>query len=250
MKFKYQLFIIIFSLCLMSTEAYSQFFLGGRVGVNMSTLSSNVYMREYQENANFTPKISVGVGALAYLEIGPYVSLQPEIMYTRYGSKNFVDYEEEGVANSRFTGDWNVSLHYIETPMMFKLSLNTDGFDPFIEFGPYVSWMFAANLEAKVFDHNNDVKLSEDYGLDYRKDIDGTILNKKDFGFKVGIGGAIKLSKGIGFFSFRYSRGLRDVFQYSSDNLKKESTYNGSFVLTIGVALELRKSNSDKVYYY
>ena len=228
-------------------SSFSQIYFGGRVGMNMSFLSVQPELIKYNKVSELVPKLNIGIAALGYFELGPYIAIQPEVIYNRKGLKSRVDVKLEG--DTLLTGDWNYSFDYIELPLLFKLSLNSDGFDPFIEFGGYYGYMFHAKYEEEAY-FNNEQILKNDYSSDFEPNADGESLNQNEYGFKIGIGGTLELSKGVAFFSIRYSQGLTDLINYQTVPTDYEETYNRVFQLTLGYAFEVRRNTKDKVYYY
>ena len=231
----------------MSLVGQSQIFFGGRVGLNMSTLSIQPELIDYNKVSDFVPKLNVNIAALGYFEIGPYFALQPEFIYNRKGLESQIDASLG--EDTLITGEWDYSFDYLELPLMIKLSLNSDGFDPFIEFGGYYGYMINAHYEASAY-LNDEQILSEDYDFEFENDNLGRSFNRNEYGFKVGVGGTLTLSKGIAFFSIRYSQGLTDVVSYQTKPSDYKATYNRVFQLTLGYAFELRSNTDKKIYYY
>ena len=246
MKKNIQIILLLFILS-NSTLSFSQIYFGGRVGLNMSFLSVQPQLIKYNKVSELVPKLNVGVAALGYFELGPYFAIQPEVIYNRKGLKSRIDYRTEG--DTLLTGDWNYSYDYIELPLMFKVSLNSAGFDPFIEFGGYYGYMINAKYESDAY-FNNDHILHEDYTSDFKPNTNGNKLNRNEYGYKIGIGGTLKMSKGIGFFSIRYSQGLTDIISYQTKPDDYQKTFNRVFQITLGYAFEIRSNTSKKVFYY
>jgi len=232
----------------MSTISYSQIFFGGRVGMNMSMLSLQPELVQYNAISDFSPKLNVNIAAFGYFEIGPYIAIQPELVYSRKGLKSTIDKRFGEDQDSLLTGEWTYALDYFELPLMIKLSLNSEGFDPFIEFGGYYGYMVYANYQAEAY-LNNEQILDDEFSFDMGGN-GNEKLQRNEYGFKLGIGGTLELSKGIAFFSIRYSQGLTDIISYNVKPEGHQESYNRVFMLTLGYAFELRKDNSDKVYYY
>ncbi len=235
------LFCIVF---LTGFSGMAQVFFGGKASVNMSMLSQQPRIEEFDEDASFAPKLGMEIGGAAYFQINPYFSIQLEANYARKGLKsNLINYEFN--KDTIVDGEWNYTYDYLEIPLMFKLSLGSEGFNPFVEFGGYYGYMVYASQSSKSFINN---KL---YQKDKRKGFnaftEGSSLNRSEYGFKVGIGGAIKASKGLIFFSIRYSQGLTDILKYNAGN---SAVNNRVFQLSIGYLFELRGNSTDKIYYY
>jgi len=244
---KIKTILLIAFLIANTTLSYSQIYFGGRAGINMSFLSVQPELAKYNTVSELVPKLNVGIAAVGYFEIGPYFAIQPELIYNRKGLKSKIDMRMDG--DTILRGDWNYSFDYFEVPLMFKLSLNSQGFDPFIEFGGYYGYMFHAKYEAEAY-YNDEEILRENYTANFEPNAYGESLNRNEYGFKIGIGGTLKLSKGVAFFSIRYSQGLTDIMNYQTmpDNYKKN--FNRVFQLTLGYALEVRTNTKNKIYYY
>jgi hypothetical protein len=231
-----------------SLSSYSQAYIGGRLGLNMSTLSIQPELIQYNKVSDFVPILNVNIALFGYFEIGPYFAIQPEFVYNRKGLKSNIDARVGENNDTLLTGEWDYSMDYIEVPLMFKLSLNSEGFDPFIEFGGYYGYMVYAQYQAQAYLADDQI-LDEDYRLGF-EDTDGKSFERNEWGFKVGIGGTLKLSKGAAFFSIRYSQGLTDIIKYDIQPEDYRETYNRVFMLTLGYAFELRRNTAEKVFYY
>ena len=247
MKHKIKIMLLIVLLG-SSTLTYSQIFFGGRIGLNMSTLSIQPELVDYNKVSEFTPKLNVNIAMLGYFEIGPYVAIQPEFLYNRKGLRSNIDTRYGLGKDTLITGDWDYSFDYLELPLMIKLSLNSEGFDPFVEFGAYYGFMINAHYTAKAY-LNNEQILDEDYGLDFGNN-QNISVERNEYGFKLGIGATIAMSKGVAFFSIRYSQGMTDILNYNVKPDNYKGTYNRVFQLTVGYAFEVRSNTENKVFYY
>lgn len=234
-----------------SLSIYAQVHFGGRVGINMSSLSIQPKLEGYDQLPERGTKITPNVALLGYFEIGPYFAIQPELVYSRKGQKMKLNknYKDENEALHNLYGEWNQSFDYFEIPLMFKLSLNSEGFDPFVEFGGYYGYLFNSSYKAEAFLDDKTELLNESYGLDYG-DHENLSYNQTEYGFKIGIGGTLDLNNGKAFFSIRYSMGLTDVVDYVEKPANYKESYNRVFQLTVGYVLELRNNSKGKTYYY
>jgi len=159
--------------------SYSQIYFGGRVGMNMSFLSVQPELIKYNTVSELVPKLNVGVAALGYFEIGPYFAIQPEVIYNRKGLKSKIDVRLDG--DTLLTGEWNYSFDYIEVPLMFKISLNSQGFDPFIEFGGYYAYMFNAKYKSEAYFNNEEIlKVIKMYKTSEFKRRMPNVMNRKE----------------------------------------------------------------------
>lgn len=228
-----------------SISSYSQIYLGGRVGINMSTISIQPEIEDLGKVSEIVTKITPGVALLGYFEIGPYFAIQPELVYNRKGQKTNIDLRD---TTSTLRGEWNYSYDYFELPLMFKLSLKSEGFDPFFEFGAYYGYLMQAQFEGEAFLNDNQI-VKENYFADFNSTANET-FNRDEYGFKIGIGATMAMSKGVAFFSIRYTQGLTDVMNYTVKPEDYQKTYHRVFQLTVGYAFGLRLNTEKKVYYY
>jgi aminopeptidase YwaD len=94
-------------------------------------------------------------GLMMQFAFANYMSLQPEILYSYYGSKNV-------------EGDIRISS--LEFPLYFNFMTSPDAFRIYVQAGPYLSYA----LSGKIY-------LTD---IDFEKEK----INRFDFGYKVGIG--------------------------------------------------------------
>ncbi len=241
--------LILIVLISTSISAVSQIHFGGRTGLNISFLSTQPKMEDYDLHSTISPKSGLGLAALGYFELGPYIAIQPELVYNRKGLKTKLNEYSSKDKDTLIVADWNYTFDYFELPLMIKLSLNSEGFDPFIEFGAYYGYLLKARYRAYATANNSSI-LDQDYTSDFKTNSLGETLDRHEYGFKVGIGGTLEVSKGIVFFSIRYSQGLKDMIKYELKPANYQKTYNRVFQITVGYAFELRSNNSDKIFYY
>ncbi len=237
--------IILFYIVLFSGfSGMAQVFFGGKAGVNMGMLSQQPRIKEFDTEASFAPKLGLEIGGVAYFKVNPYFSVQLEANYARKGLKSeLINYKLN--KDTIINGKWNYTYDYLEIPLMFKLSLGSEGFNPFVEFGGYYGYMVYASQSSESFINGSKYNNSKRKGFD--SFTEGSTLNRHEYGFKVGIGGAVTTSKGLVFFTIRYSQGLTDILKYNTGN---SSVNNRVFQLSIGYLLEVRGNNTDKIYYY
>ncbi|MBN2668321.1 MAG: PorT family protein [Bacteroidales bacterium] len=243
-------FFIVTLLMIISNTTSAQVFLGGRAGLNMSLLALSDEIAPYSELTQPTPKLNANLALNAYFEIGPYFSIQPEFIYNRKGLKSKAAFDTGSKQDSSIYGELQYSFDYFEFPLMLKLSLNNEGFDPFFEFGAYYGYLIQAKYVSDIY-LNDEKFISEDYKPSLTKpNVSGISFNRNEWGFKAGIGGMFKTNRGAFYFSIRYSQGLTDIFNYTEKTSSYEKSYNRVFQLNFGYLLELRKSNNNKIYYY
>ncbi len=176
-----------------STESNGQVLpkFGIKGGLNYATLN-NV------DDVEYRPGILIGGFAKFNVPASP-MSVQPEILYTQYGS----DIEDS---------DASFKLNYIQVPILLKFGFSAPGVTPNVYFGPYANFL----LNSEVANNTGSLNLED---------------NTKNSTFGIIIGAGIDVSKfqlGV-----RYSAGLTNV---ADDNFNDEAK-NGAFALTVGVSL-------------
>ncbi len=227
----------------LGTSSMAQVFFGGKVGVNMAMLSENPKVENFNIDPSFGAKFSLELGGVAYFKFNPYFSIQTEFNYARKGFRTELINEKLSVDTVLY-GEWNHTYDYLEIPLMFKLSLGSEGFNPFIEFGGYYGYMLYAS---KSWDYNVNNVTYKDKSKGFDSFPNGRNLNRTDYGFKIGVGGAVRTGKGLMYFSIRYSNGLVDILK---DNTGGSTFKNQTFQLSVGYLLEVRNNNTNKIYYY
>ncbi len=229
---------------LLSFNGFSQFFLGGKIGVNMAYLSNQPKIEAFNEYGEVVPKLGLEIGGIATYRFNDYFSIQTEFDYSRKGLKSdLVNYKfrNDTIVNSK----WNYTYDYLEIPFLFRVALGTKGFNPFVEFGMYYGYMVYASQSEDTYINNQQLRKETNTGFNgFSK---GQSLNRNEYGFKVGIGGAVQVSKGLIFINIRYSQGLTGIIK---DAPKGTDTYNHVFQLGVGYVFEIRNNNTDKIYYY
>jgi len=242
---KTKFYIIIFITGLFSLNATAQVYFGGKIGLNMGTLSTQPKLTIDSSSfaSDIMPKASLNIAAIGYIEIGPYISIQPEIVYNRKGLKSRVDVMRQDTIN--VVGNYNYSFDYVEFPLMLKISLKNEDFDPFIEIGAYYGYMFNASCSEEA-NYGNTQVLNESFSLKTTPEL----FNREDSGFKLGIGATFPTSKGKVFFSIRYSQGIKNSMNPPVERTKYNTSYNRVFQISIGYLFEMKASSKDKIYYY
>jgi hypothetical protein len=246
MKTKHNIIILIISLLSLSSTA--QIYFGGKIGLNMGTLSTQpkliIDSLNFSSSSNIMPKASLNIAAIGYIEIGPYISIQPEIVYNRKGLKSRVDVMRQDTIN--VVGNYNYSFDYIEFPLMLKISLKSEDFDPFIEFGAYYGYMLYASCTEEA-NYGRTQVLNKSYNSTSNSEL----FNKEDSGFKIGIGATFPVSQGKLFFSIRYAQGFKNSMNLKTEeNNKYNTSYNRVFQISIGYLFEMKSNAKDKIYYY
>lgn len=174
-------FLLVFGLSTTSNAQVSdtspQF--GVKGGVNFS----NIYNEEVDDNNVLT---SFNAGVFAEFPVSEFISIQPELLYSRKGAELVYDNIVSGTAKFK--------LNYIEAPVLLKFNLG-ENFN--IHAGPY----FAYLIDAKVTNE------SDSGNFDFEENYDNDDFNKFDVGLAAGVGVNFE-GFGVG---VRYNYGLSTV---------------------------------------
>lgn len=156
---------------------------GVKGGVNFSNIVDGNDNNGIEDENLLT---SFHAGIFTQVGISDTFYIQPELLYTRKGSK----------LSSAILGDSKLKLDYIELPVMFRISvLETIN----LEAGPYAAYLVSSKL---TDDDNNDIA-----------NFDTDDFRKLDYGFAIGAGFNLEVAE-IG---ARYNYGLASISK--NDNL-------------------------------
>ena len=178
---------------------------GVKAGLNLANITNT-------EEGKMRPNFHMG-GVVEFI-INDKFSVQPELIYSRQGSKVTMDiYEME----TKISVDAVMKLDYINIPVMAKYYIK-DSFS--IQVGPQIGFIVKAEGEVEASAMGMTVKTSESM-----KDE----VNSVDFGVNFGLG--YELPVGV-FFDARYNLGITKVNSESFEDMK--NSQNSVFQLSVG----------------
>ena len=164
------------------TFAFAQTF-GIKGGMNVSSLSNDANLDDSKS------KIGFNAGVFMNAPLAESFSIQPELLYTQYGSKgNYT------IAGTKYSS--SQKLDYVAVPVMFQYNA-TPAF--YLEAGPEFGFMVSAKNKIKNESNGNTISESDNYKDD---------LNKFNFG--VGLGAGYYFTPNIGL-TARYVAGFTDI---------------------------------------
>lgn len=197
---------LIFLLCAYPLSAQ----VGLKAGINLSTLS--------QKGADlislsWEPAIGFTVGAFYAFNINDYLTIQPELYYSKKGGK---------LEGSLFNllASKSLSIHYLELPLLLKIKFPTPGrIKPNVFVGPYGSLKLSDKGEIKVF------------GIELEEEL--IKIKGSDFGLVFGGGIDFKVRDAVVILDIRYDLGLVNIAEplLGVENEMK----NRSLILMVGV---------------
>lgn len=141
-------------------------------------------------------KMGYALGASINLKLSPYVTLQPEILYTQRQTKQTVT--ALGIQPSYLRGDY--SMGYIEMPVLAKIYFrrNHEPLVPFIGLGPYLSLLVRDKYSVKA--GSDEISFDEIQGL-----------AKTDYGLTLALGLDINGPGSKFVFDYRLTLGLAPI---------------------------------------
>jgi hypothetical protein len=192
------LFLIIFGTFLF-TGAQAQFGFGVKGGL---TLADNNIDVEPDTVHNFLLSYHGSV----FFKIGEGLfTFQPEIRFSRRGT--YIDNEPDDYYHQ-------VSLNYIDVPLMLRIGFNFKLAEIYFNFGPYAGYAISAKSKERLFDEEQNMWVVQEGDYDFDRDI----LDRWDFG--VGMGAGVRVL--MVFLEFRYNQGVLHIARdyYTSSNNK------------------------------
>ena len=180
---------------------------GTKVGLNISTLRGDINYTKY--------KTGFHVGGFVEIKVSDNFFLQPEILYSKQGTKS-----EQKISNygQGLKINYTQDLSYLNIPVMAKIHI-TESF--YIEAGPQISFLLDAEQKGEATGIFYGEAINETETINNKNNLSST-----DFAANLGIG--FNFSEKIGA-SLRYSAGISDIDKES----RTSEIYNGNFGLSI-----------------
>ncbi|MGS0747092.1 porin family protein [Halpernia sp. GG3] len=199
-----------------SSLTFAQQF-GIKGGMNVSSLSKDSSLSDQSS------KIGFNAGVFVNASLGSQFSIQPELIYTQYGSKS--NYNQNvlttnGVESQRFSSATH--LDYIALPVMFQYNA-TPNF--YLEAGPEFGLNVSAKDKVKNETTNNTVGESNNYSDNINK-----------FNLGIGLGAGYYFTPMFGL-TARYVAGVTDI----AKNRPSGSSSVRNNVFQVGLAYKFGK---------
>lgn len=185
-KMKTKILLLLASICLFNTAAYSQWAIGGKIGIN----GSNIH---YPGPLIDNPKLKSGMnlGATATYYFNNWLSGQIELVYSNRGYKE-KDFVLEEASPEESLKDLIVTCHYLDLPLLAKIYPFKCNFN--IQVGPQIGFLLSRSIK---FD-------------DKKQNQDGIDKQPIDFGLVFGAG--YEFTQGF-FIDARYLLGLNSIYK-------------------------------------
>lgn len=175
-----------------------------QIGVKAGFVSANV------DEDGADSRSSFAFGAFAQLPVAPYLSVQPELLYT---GKGFAG-EADGV-------DSEFQLSYLEIPVLVQYHFPVEGnVAPRLFAGPMVALELGCDVEG------TDGSVSASFSCDEFADFGVDLTTKStDFGLAFGAGVGIESGAVTVTVDGRYVLGLTDIFEFEGVSALKNRAW-------------------------
>ncbi|ROH99732.1 porin family protein [Chryseobacterium daecheongense] len=165
-----------------TTKSSSPVAFGIKAGMNVSSLSKDEGLDDQKS------KIGFNGGVFANIPVASSFSVQPELLYSQYGSK-----AEYTILGDKYSSSTN--LDYLTVPVMFQYNALPN---LYLEAGPEFGFMLSAKNKVK-----NETTGNSSTTEDFKDDLN-------TFNFGIGLGAGYYFTPNIGL-TARYVAGLTDI---------------------------------------
>ncbi|MFC6267510.1 porin family protein [Frigoriflavimonas asaccharolytica] len=201
-----------------SSLTFAQQF-GIKGGMNVSSLSKDADLSDQKS------KIGFNAGVFVNLPVSESFSIQPEVLYSQYGSKvDGTTVSTFGATTITEKNSFSQDLDYIAVPVMFQYKLIPS---LYLEAGPEFGFLMSAKQKGDssvtTTGGGNTNTISTNGTTDIKD-------NVNTFNFGVGIGAGYWITNNIGI-NARYVAGVTDV---AKDRVSGDKVMNNVFQVGLG----------------
>lgn len=252
---KKSFFLSILLLVCFSLTSFSQFSIGPRFGLNMSSYGFNYEDSSDEPDTKF--KIGPQFGAMFAYQFIDEIGLRTAIVYTMKGTVYNMDYTEIDNNGDRYTVDGfsRTTLNYLELPLDGTFGVKAGEVYIFGNVGPYFAVCFGGksrwDYHYKRVDQNGYI-IEEGYPEGDRRikpknevsdpDYDVSYISSIDYGLNMGIG----LKVNFFMFNIQYGLGLNNLtphYTMYEDFKEERKRYNRG--ISVYFAFLFGKSNDE-----
>lgn len=206
---------------LVATPRAGALVIGGKIGLNIATLTMN------QQFTNLQRRAGIVGGAGLTFKVNRVISIEGQFLYSTKGVQwgDIIVTDEEGNYLGRGTSD--VRLGYLEIPILARFSMSSEsgGFGPHLLLGPYMGILLSAS---------DNFSFS---GQSYGKDVKGS-YKSTDFGFILGAGADVMVGSAVVSIDGRFEVGLSDINAAGRTSATRLSWKTSTMSFLVGLGLQ------------
>ncbi len=229
---------IVSATILIITPAYSQSYLGLKIGANATKASYGDSGYKDLHSSKYKPGFT---GGLVYIMMNKKnFGLSAEVLYSQKGKS--IDSDDNLYETNKAT------YHYIDVPVMFRYKFKQRRFDWYVQLGPELNFWMGGKGTFGVYEPDRDIIIEYDYTINFRNQEFATDImnvesaNRTQIGVAMGGGMNWELENGNNLaVDFRFSLGntylggpdggsipglgLKDNFEFSNNVLSVSVIY-------------------------
>ncbi|WP_461491415.1 porin family protein, partial [Pontibacter sp. HJ8] len=209
----------VFALAIGSfTAAQAQATFGVRAGGNLTNLSGDL-----RDEAQFDNKVSFHGGLLLnFPVVQNFVSIQPEVLYSRKGFKNSGE-EYTTVLLQQRRREGSVTYDYLDVPVLANIKAGP----VYFELGPQLGYLLSVNNKTEIYD-GNGTQISS---TTEEKSKSG--LSEFEVGYAAGVGFAASNGISLGLrYNGAFTDFVKDDVHFDGD---LTNARHSVFMLTLGL---------------
>lgn len=223
---------------LFSGQLFAQvtFSAGLRAGINSADMEFESSFED--DEVSFANRVGLYLGVPVEIRFSNAFALQPELNFIQKGVQ--IDFSEQG-SSFREEAEGEITLNYLELPVLAKLTAGNESFQMFAVAGPRISMALDGEFSQDYRYFQNDELIEEESGsipipIGSEGD-DGPGANRFDFGMTFGLGASVKAGAGRLMIDARYDLGLSNWNFDAMDG--EDEIFNRGVGVTLGYLMPL-----------
>ncbi|MFC2113868.1 porin family protein [Bacteroidota bacterium] len=220
-----KLSLVVFAILFISANAFSQFYGGIKGGIVFSNFTGGHLGYKYK----LLGEVGGTVGFMAEYVLNDYISLAPELFFSRKGT--MIDrYDSTLIVRTDM-----YHLGYIEIPLLVKFRYSLDAIDLYCKLGPY----FGLIGQGKASEKGVGIFAIPPVPIEQFFNDRNQEYTTFDVGWYLGTGAAIDFGPGKFLLEFHYDIGFQDIAQDEpSPYYYKNMGKNRASVIEVGYLYE------------
>lgn len=225
-------------------NTFGQVGIGVKGGVNFSSISGADDQLDKQGKMETKDVMKPGANAGLVFKFGitEKFAIQPEVLFSQSGGKTTFK-ETYTVPTGTISGDGHriSSRHYLELPILLKLTLGDGDFKYFVNAGPYLGYLIGGQTK---FKDPGGSEGSTEIDLEERTIMAGSNTykirdNRFDVGVAAGFGVSLDAGPGSVFLETRYTAGFSDLRKVTEGTEPGHvKTMNRNLMFSLGYMLK------------